>query len=708
MRFVPLAAMAAILLGGVVFVVGASAETAASKSQGTAVFVANGYDVTAYPIDSKGEVSPIALTTDMTDPNGIARDASGRIYLANFETNTITVYPANASGNVPPLAVIGGHKTRLANPAGIALDANGRIYVVNSSEYRSGSITVYGPLGASTGILDEAPISVVAGSNTLLDNPTGIALNSQGDIYVANELRVPVKYSESFDRGMLTVYRAGSSGNIAPIATIRGAATGLALPVGIALDRSSGNIYVANFYTANTSSNRRYMPSITEYAADSTGDVPPIAVIGGDNTGLHYPQGMVLDSKGNIYVADNSGTVLVYPASSKGNASPTATIAGTDTGLNGSSDIARDSDGNLYLSNSYGGPADSGSVTVYSSGSSGDAAPIATITSNRTGLNGASGIALGSSGKIFVANASGGGSIGIYPPGSYATGPPIAAIAGDDTELYYPFGIALDSAGNISVMNRSMVNNGATITEYPADSMGNVSPSATINIDSGGKNFPTGMAVDRGGGLYIANQGAANCNKRSCYQTTPDNVAVYPAGSDGAATPDAVIVGPNTRLASPSAVAVDRSGGIYVTNEGPVACTRGCGRCLPIPDGSGSVSVYAPGSGGDSTPTATISGPNTGLKFPYEIALDSNGNMYVLNSAHIGFACAGIVKTSQWSTIKTGFDETGIFADHPGDPILVFAAGSNGDVAPTAVIGGPFTGLNFYGSEGIAVGPTGP
>ena len=70
----------------------------------------------------------------------------------------------------------------------------------------------------STGILNEAPIATLAGSKTLLDNPTGIALDSQGNMYVANELHVPVAQDKSFDRGRLTVYPAGSSGNIAPLA----------------------------------------------------------------------------------------------------------------------------------------------------------------------------------------------------------------------------------------------------------------------------------------------------------------------------------------------------------------------------------------------------------------------------------------------------------------------------------------------------------
>jgi sugar lactone lactonase YvrE len=701
MRFVPLAAIAAILLG--VFG-GRSVRNATAGTKHPTIFVSNSDNVTAYPAGGRGNIAPIALTADMASPHGIARDTAGRIYVANFDTNTVTVYAATANGDVPPSAVIGGSNTRLAGPAGIALDPSGKIYVVNSAEYRDGSITVYPPLGTSTGILNQAPIAAIAGSKSQLDNPTGIALDAQGNMYVANELHFDVKQDERFDRGRLTVYPAGSSGNIAPSAIITGARTGLALPVGIALD-SDGNVYVTNFYTANTSSSLRFDASITVYAAGSKGNATPIAIIAGDHTNFGYPQGLALDSSRNLYVTGDG--IEVYPAGSNGDVSPVATIAGADTGLGGPIGIALDSVGGLYVLNSYGGATQHGSVTIYPAGSIGDTAPIATITSNFTGLDYGSGIAVDSTGNIYVANDLGGvgehGSITIYPAGGYATGPPLATIAGSNTELFNPYGIALDSAGDIYVLNRD-----SAITVYPAASTGDVMPTAALTIDPNGKNSPTGLAVDPHGDLFVTNQGGEKCNKRSCVQTSLDSVAVYTAGSDGNTRPSAVISGANTSLASPSAIAVDRSGAIYVANEGPVQCTRGCGSCIGIPAGPGSISIYAAGSTGDAMPTATISGPNTGLVFPYEVALDSNGNIYVLNSTRIGFVCIGIVGGKERTAIKQGVTDSASSVDDSSGPILIFAAGSHGDVAPIGAIGGPFTGLNFYGSGGIAIGPGGP
>src|SRR4029077_7377488 len=97
------------------------------------IFAARFHDVTAFPIASRGDVAPIALTTDIASPSGIARDASGRIYVTNSATSTVTIYAANSNGNVPPLAVIGGSMTRLVNPTGIALDSTAKIHVLNNS-----------------------------------------------------------------------------------------------------------------------------------------------------------------------------------------------------------------------------------------------------------------------------------------------------------------------------------------------------------------------------------------------------------------------------------------------------------------------------------------------------------------------------------------------------------------------------------------------
>jgi hypothetical protein len=214
----------------------------------------------------------------------------------------------------------------------------------------------------------------------------------------------------------------------------------------------------------------------------------------------------------------------------------------------------------------------------------------------------------------------------------------------------------------------------------------------------------------------VANQGGVYCNRRSCYQTGPASVAVYPAGSDGNAKPSAVIYGPDTNLASPSAIAVDHRGDIYVTNEGRAECERYFG-CYPA--GPGSITVYAPGSSGNAKLIATISGADTGLGSPYAITVDWDGNIYVLNLSGENVVAGRVTIlpiTSNRTVTTNSFGSaaapdsyvnpplyTKILGAGGIDVVLIFAAGSNGDVAPIGAIGGPFTGL--YGPQGIAIGP---
>jgi len=115
------------------------------------------------------------------------------------------------------------------------------------------------------------PTATIAGGNTGLDNPAGIALDGAGNIYVTNAT------SHS-----ITVYAAGASGNATPTTTIAGGNTGMFIPVGIALDGA------ANIYVANARSNFG-VGSITVYAAGASGNATPMATIAGGNTGLNQP-----------------------------------------------------------------------------------------------------------------------------------------------------------------------------------------------------------------------------------------------------------------------------------------------------------------------------------------------------------------------------------------------------------------------------------
>jgi sugar lactone lactonase YvrE len=285
------------------------------------------------------------------------------LYVANG-SNTITVYAAGANCNATPTASIAGTNTGLADPEGIALDAGGQLHVAN---YANNSITAY----ASGGTGNVTPTATIAGGNTRLNLPIGIAFDAAGRLYVAN--------SSSRAGNSITIYAAGATGNVAPVDSIVGNNTGLNDGVGIAFD-AAGRLYVASMSGYGT---------ITVYAAGASGDATPVATIAGSNTGLDGRAALAVDAAGQLYVANENGdSIMVFAAGATGNVSPTATIAGSHTGLNAPIGLSFDAAGQLYVANAgkHLGPGGN-TITIYAAGATGNATPIATLAGSSTGLS---------------------------------------------------------------------------------------------------------------------------------------------------------------------------------------------------------------------------------------------------------------------------------------------------------------------------------
>jgi hypothetical protein len=156
------------------------------------------------------------------------------------------------------------------------------------------------------------------------------------------------------------------------------------------------------------------------------------------------------------------------------------------------------------------------------------------------------------------------------------------------------------------------------------------------------------------------------------------------------------ITGPHTGLGrEPTGVAVDASGKIYVAA------------------GFNTITIYAPGASGDVSPIATISGPHTQLAGPFDVKLDTQGNIYALNSGSITKYAAGATgDATPIATIagpNTGLGGGELAIDTKGRIFTTsingldwgyFAAGANGNVAPVQTFKDP---CEFCASTGIAV-----
>ncbi len=357
---------------------------------------------TATPTGMGGTPTATPSATRTPTPTATATvSARNSIFVTNFaavpQLNTgdsVTSYPVTVSGNsnIAPSININGSNPALFEPSAIALDSRGNIYVVNMTGGLSGNGSVTEYAAGNNG--NAMPIATISGPDTGLDDPQFIALDSQANIYVTNYTGTlgPI------DGGGITVYPAGSNGDVTPSATIYSSTESsgsLLNPTGIAVDQASGNIFVV---TEGGGCGDGCV-DIVEYPPGSNGAATPTAVIVGSNTGLGtdtflLPEGLALNPvNGDIYVAGVGGIILAFPAGSSGNVQPEAAIEGPATGLDFSIGVALDSSGTIYVANALAGGF--GSITVYPPGSNFNVTPSATIEGSNTLLSGPYGIAVG-------------------------------------------------------------------------------------------------------------------------------------------------------------------------------------------------------------------------------------------------------------------------------------------------------------------------
>lgn len=285
------------------------------------------------------------------------------IYVTNSTQNAVSIFAPNPTSASAPINQIGGNNTQLNAPQFDAFDAQKRLYVTNSGVGSNpGSVTIY----ASQATGNVLPTGVISGSGSGISSPTGIVVDATGNIYVANVSGSP------FFASSILIFSPASGGVSSPTSFISGAATGLYFPVGLALD-SKGNILVANTSGAAGNGN------IEIFAAGSNGNAAPATIIGGPLTGLVNPTGLILDSSGLIYVADRgTNSVSVFAANASGNVAPLRVISGANTTINNPSDVLLDKNGNLYVTNTAGGSG-KGAILIFPSTASGNVAPAQSI-----------------------------------------------------------------------------------------------------------------------------------------------------------------------------------------------------------------------------------------------------------------------------------------------------------------------------------------
>lgn len=293
-------------------------------------------------------------------------------------------------------------------------------------------------------------------------------------------------------------------------------------------------------------------------------------------------------------------SVTVYAKGAIGDAAPAHAIVGPHTGLRFPSAVAVDTHGNRYVANRA-----ANSITVYSSSARGDAAPLRTIVGVRTGLNLPTGLALDARGDLYVANRSG-DTITVYAAGVNGNAMPMRRIEGPRTDLNEPTSIAVDGEQDVYVTNLAA----RSVTIFARGASGDVAPIRIIRGKQAELTAAFAIAVDRAGTIYVVNSDDKGIS----------GVLVFGRRANGDVAPIRVIAGSATKLETPSGVAVDPSGAIFVSDHSGSSST-------------GAVRVYAKRANGNAAPIYSIAGSATRLR-PYGLTIDPTGEINVVNQTN--------------------------------------------------------------------------
>lgn len=512
-----------------------------------------------------------ATAAQLSSPCGLAVDHAGNLYIADSGNHRIrkvtggmiTTVAGNGtggySGDNGPAA-----SAQLYFPWAVTLDSAGRLYIADAGNYRirrvtNGVITTVAGNGSSGYSGDNGPAT-----SAQLAAPVGVAVDLAGNLYVADLVDDRIR---RVTNGVITTVAGngtfGFSGDGGPAT-----AAELILPSGIAVD-SSGSLYIAD--SDNARIRKVTAGVISTFAGGGTSladNVPPTSAQ------LEGPEGVAVDSFGNLYIAQSEMIRKVSAGVIKtvvgGGSQAGYTGPATNAVLNDPEGLALDSAGNLYIADSFNEIVrrlSNGIITTVAGGGSfeGDGIPATSAD-----LFNPAGLAVDVSGNLYIADA---GRISEVSSGSITTlagrtvagpvnfagdgGPAIDAIFNDQTT------VAVDSVGGIYIADTGnqrirKISNGQITTiagNGTAGYSGDNGPATNASL-----NFPQGVAVDSAGNLYISD------SDNNCIRRVSNGIITTVAGSgergfDGDGGPAI-----NAKLTYPLGIALDSAGNLYIAD----------------------------------------------------------------------------------------------------------------------------------------------
>jgi hypothetical protein len=534
---------------------------------------------------SYGSADGTGTAARFQGPGSVAVDSTGNVYVA--DTYNYTIRKVTPAGVVTTLAGSAGNvgsadgtgaAARFYFVNGVAVDGTGNVFVADSNN----TIRKITPAGVVTTLAGSAGNYGNAdgtGAAARFNFPTALVVDGAGNVYVADTGNLTIR--EVTPAGVVTTV-AGSPG-VAGNVDGTGASAQFYSPHGIAVD-AAGNVFVADPVSSTL---RKITPLgvVTTLAGVSTAgttDGPAAA------SRFNGPNGMAADSAGNVYVADSENEAIrkISPAgvvtTLAGSPGISGSVDGTGTNarFNHPNSVAVDSAGTIYVADTYNctirkiTPA--GVVTTFA----GSAGLYGSVdgTGGAARFNSPSGVTVDGAGNVYVTDSFNNTVRKITSAGVVTTFAGSAVTygsvdgTGSAARFDNPIGIATDAVGNLYVADQynetiRKITPGGVVTTF-AGSPGNAG--ATDGTGTAATfYYPTGVAVDGAGNVYVADQSFALIRKITVagVVTTLGGYPGYTGNTDG--------VGPVARFNDPSGMAVNSAGIVYVADTNNNTIRRG-------------------------------------------------------------------------------------------------------------------------------------
>jgi hypothetical protein len=304
---------------------------------------AGGVTTLAGSVGTPGSSDGTGSGAQFSEPEGVAVDGVGNVYVADTDNNTIRkVSPA---GVVTTLAGSAGSwggtdgtgsAARFYWPWGVALDSAGNVYVADTANYTIRKVTPAGVVTTLAGLAGSFGSVDGTGSVARFHLPSGVAVDSASNVYVTDELNYTIRKVTPV--GVVTTL-AGLAGT-ADYADGTGSAARFSAPWGVTVD-SKGDVFVADAYNHTI---RKVTPDGVVTTIGGVARVSGWADGLGSSARFHDPHGVTVDGAGNVYVADGLNhritkgvplfppVITAQPVSCTNNAGATATFTVEATG----------------------------------------------------------------------------------------------------------------------------------------------------------------------------------------------------------------------------------------------------------------------------------------------------------------------------------------------------------------------------------------